>query len=455
MRNKVLFKFLALTIVTVMLFTLFGCGKKTDSENSDSGDKSTSVVNNNDTAAQTTTQDEEVKKTKVNVTSWWDFTKTKALQELKARFEELNPDIELEFNQIGTGYADKMLTIISGGGDSVPDVIMLAMDKVPLFASKGAIVDLDKYITQEYKDSLYPMVLDACTYNGKVYAVARDVTTFVMYLNKALFEADNIPIPDDDWTVDEFLDIAKKLTKYDKNGKPIQWGYYCAKYPDTMYDWVLLNGGRYVTEDGTKSLVGTPETKKALQFIYDLTYKYKVSPTDIEIKQFGDKATAGIVAGKVAMQMGGLSYSTDFDTAEPKVEYAIAPIPTLDGKKVAHAFVNTWAIPKGAKNPDISWRVLEFFSGKEGQQIALDNNLGLPASKLVDTSAFIAKNSYYRHFIDSLSYAVPFEVYVYGSQFYEQVFKPELELLWTNQTTVDKAAAAIDEKGNKVLSGEQ
>ena len=35
-------------------------------------------------------------------------------------------------------------------------------------------------------------------------------------------------------------------------------------------------------------------------------------------------------------------------------------------------FVNTWVIHKTAKNPDLSWRVVEFLSGKEGQQIALD-----------------------------------------------------------------------------------
>lgn len=454
MRKKGLFRLLALTIVAVMMFVLFGCGK-TDKDSDTTDTKSTADSGTKDTPTQTDTKDKEVKRTKVNVTSWWDFTKSEALQKMKAKFEELNPDIELEFNQIGSGYADKVITIISGGGDSVPDVIMLAMDKVPMFASKGAILDLEKHIKQEYKGSLYPMVLKACTYDGKIYAVARDVTTFAMYLNKAIFDAEKVPLPKDDWTVDEFLDIAKKLTKYDANGKAAQWGYYCAKYPDTMYDWVLLNGGRYVTEDGTKSLVGTPETKKALQFIYDLTYKHKVSPTDVEVKQLGDKATSAIIAGKVAMQMGGLSYSFDFDTAEPKVEYAIAPIPRMDGKNVAHAFVNTWTIPKGAKNPDISWRVLEFLSGKEGQQIALDNKLGLPASKLVDTTAFLAANPYNKHFIDSLGYAVPFEVYVYGSQFYEQIFKPELELLWTNQTTVDKAAAAIDEKGNKVLSGQQ
>ena len=56
--------------------------------------------------------------------------------------------------------------------------------------------------------------------------------------------------------------------------------------------------------------------------------------------------------------------------------------------------VNTWVIPKTARNPELSWRVVEFLSGKEGQQIALAMNYGLPASTMVDTTEFEAKTPY-------------------------------------------------------------
>lgn len=70
----------------------------------------------------------------MRVLSWWDFTNSVPLIQLKARFEELNPDLELEYIQVGKGYADKVLVMIAGGAD-LPDVMMLAMDKVPIFAN--------------------------------------------------------------------------------------------------------------------------------------------------------------------------------------------------------------------------------------------------------------------------------------------------------------------------------
>lgn len=384
-------------------------------------------------------------KTKLQVMSWWDITKSKPLQQLKEKCEAANPDIELEFTMIGSNYGDKIFTILAGGVN-VPDVMMLAMDLIPKFAKADRILPLDQYITQDYKDSLYPNVLKALTVDGKVYGVARDVSPMVMYLNTDLFKASNVEIPKDTWTVDDFIETAKKLTK---NG---QWGYYFPKYADTMYDWMVMNGARYVSEDGTKSLISSPEAQASLQFMYDLIYKYKICPTEAQVKQFGDKQTSAFVAGKVAMQIGALSMSDILASNDPPINYTILPLPSYNGKKFTHTFVNSWTIPKGAKHPDLSWKVLKFFSGKEGQQIALDYGMGLPANKSVDTTAFIQKNPANKYFIDALNYATPFETSQYGSQ-YNTVMQNDLEPLWLGKTTVKDATANIDRDTADILAG--
>lgn len=391
---------------------------------------------------------------KVQVMSWWDITKSEPLKQLEAGFEAANPDIDLEFPMIGSKYADKITTVIAGGGDSVPDVIMLAMDLVPKFALTGAILPLDEHMTQEYKDSLYPLVLNALTVDGKVYAAARDVSPMAMYLNVALFKEAGIEIPTADWTLEDFLDIAQKLTKVDASGAPTQWGYYFAKYPDTMYDWVIAEGGRYVSQDGTTSMMSTPETKAGLQFMYDLIYKYKVCPTEAQHKQYGDGNSAAFLAGKIGMQIAALSNSSSLNSATPPIEYAVVPLPKKDGKQFTHAFVNTWAIPKGAKNPELSWRVIEWLSGKGGQQIALDFGMGLPASKEVDATTFLGKREDNKVFLEALTYAVPFETYRYGAEFNVEL-QEQLNVLWLNETTVDEAAAAIDEAAVSILSGDK
>ena len=437
-------------LAAFMLLILFGCGGNQAGADKTAG-TSTAVAQNSTAAA--TPQPTETPKTKLSVMSWWDISKATALQQLKAKFEEQNPNIELDFPMIGKGYATKLLTMIASGGNDIPDVAMLAADKLPMFASKGAVLDLSGYITDQYKKDTYPMVQNACTFGGKTYAVARDVTSMVMFCNTKMFSDAKVDLPSNNWTIDQFLDIAKKLTKVDANGKPVQWGYYFAKYEDTMYDWLLLNGGDYATADGKQSLLGSAGTKAGFQFMQDLIYKYKVCPTDTQAKQFGDDDSAPIVAGKVAMTIGGLSMSVAFDTATPKVEYALRPLPlSKDGKRISHAFVNTWTIPKGAKNPDLSWKVLEFFSGKDGQQIVLDNNMGLPANKSVDTTKFLATHPDNKYLMQSLDYAVPFRTLVYGADFYNMVRK-ELEPVWLNQKSINDAVASMEAKAGDILAG--
>ena len=389
------------------------------------------------------------KRTKVTVMSWWDITTSPSLQQLKAAFEAKNPDLELEFQQIAKGYADKMLTMIAGGGD-LPDVMMLAMDKVPMFADRGAILNLDKYITPEYKNDLYPVVLQALSYKGSVYAVARDVSSRVMFFNKAMFDKANVPIPDANWTWNDFRALAQKMTKVE-NGQPVQWGFYFPKYNDGFYHWLRQNNGGLVSADGTKSELSKPETLEALHFLQDLIVKDKSVPTETQAKQFGDDESAPFIAGKVAMLAGSLSSTTAFNNA--KVEYAIRPLPK--GKREMNtAFVNAWAIPKGAKNPDLSWRVLQFFSSKDGQQIVLNTGMGLPASKGVDTSAFLKQHPDNHYLIEAMDTAEPFPCPLYGVDFFNLVQK-EFDLMWLGQRTPEEAVAAVEKTANDILAGKK
>lgn len=414
---------MALLTVTAFVLTMAGCTKKAATNN--------------------TTKE----KTKIRVMSWWSFTDSKPLQQLKAKFEEKNPDIELQFDQIPTQYADKVMAVVAGGGDQVPDVMMLAMDRVPQFAKAGAIQPLDSYMTDDYKNSLYPVVLDALKYNGKTYAAARDITSFVMFCNKKMFTDANVPMPSGDWTWNDFLETAKKLTK-SQNGKATQWGYYFPKQDDSVFTWLIQNGGSYTTPDGKTSIMSQPESEGAIQFLQDLILKYKVCPTETEAKQFGTDSSAPFIAGKVAMEIGGLSMSVALDNN--KVDYVMVPLPK-GTKQASTAFVNSWTIPKGAKNPSASWKVIQFFSSKEGQQIVLNTKMGLPASKDVDISSFLSQRPDNKVLVDALSYSIPFQTLANGAEYYT-LTKKDLELVWLGQKSVDEAMKDIDSKATSILS---
>lgn len=387
--------------------------------------------------------------TTLNVYTWWDITNFAHLQKMQETFEAENPDITLNFITIPTDYANTMVTKLAAG--EVPDVMMLAMDQVPRYANAGLLTPITDLASQEYIDSLYPVVKNALTVDGTMYAAGRDVTPKVMYLNTAMFEAAGIPIPADTWTIDDFLALAQQLTS--GTGVEEQWGYYWANYPDQTFALIAAFGGQMYSEDGTHSVLSTDEkTMQALQFMYDLYNTYDVAPTAAEAAQFGTGEFAPFMANKVAMQIGSLSTASALDAAE--TQYTVLPIPYINGVSQTSSFVNTWTIPANAANPDLSWRVVEFLSGKEGQQIALDMKFGLPASTLVDTSEFEAATPFNKYYVQALDTAVPYPVHRNGSPF-QQLFVTEAEKLWAGVSTPEQFATTMDEASVEILNPEE
>jgi multiple sugar transport system substrate-binding protein len=442
--NSVLQKSLIALLIAAMALT--GCAKAQTTPTTAAPAATTEVAAS---AAPTTVAPTE--KTTLNVASWWDFSTTQALQDLKAKFEAENPDIELNFVQVASSqYADKMLTTIAGGGD-VPDVMMLAMDKLPMFADRGAIMNLDSYYTDDLKSQLYDAAINALTYNGSLYAVPRTMTTQAMYLNVAAFKAAGVDYPQDNWTWDDFRALSKKLTLVDSNGQNTQWGFYFPKYNDGFYEFLAQNNGGLVSTDGTKSMLEDPNTVEALQFLQDMILVDKSVPTETQAQQYGTDDASVFIAGKVGMLVGGVSWMTDFNNAN--VEYKIVPLPT--GKRAMNtSFVNAWTIPTGAKNPDLSWRVLAFFASKEGQQIVLDDNLGMPANKGVDNSAFLAAREDNHYFFDAMANAEPFPTPLHGVDFFNLV-EQEFGLMWSGQETVEQAVTNVDKTANDILAGNE
>lgn len=434
--KKSISKVLSLVLALAFVFSLAACGGAPSSAPAASGSAPASGSEPAAPADPTT----------LKVYTWWDVTKFEHLQKMQQDFEAANPDIKLEFVTIPSKYADTMVTKLAGG--EIPDVMMLAMDQVPRYALNGMLLPLDDLASQEYKDALYPVVKDALTVNGTMYAAARDVTPKVMYLNTKMFEDAGIEIPADTWTMDEFVEIAKQLTK--GSGADAQWGYYWANWTDQTFAMIAAFGGELYSEDGKASVLSTDEnTQKAVQFMYDLYNTYKVCPSATQAAQFGDSEFAPFMANKVAMQLGALSTASTFDANG--TGYTVLPMPYMDGVSKTSSFVNTWVIPKTARNPELSWRVVEFLSGKEGQQIALDMNYGLPASTMVDTTEFEAKTPYNKYFVQALETAVPYPTNLNGSEF-QNMFQKECESLWAGAVSPEEFAQRVDEQAAPILS---
>ncbi|MCY8054423.1 sugar ABC transporter substrate-binding protein [Bacillus inaquosorum] len=293
---------------------------------------------------------------------------TKLENEIFKAFEKENPGVNVEMVYAPYDkFNDKFLTM-SAGGDQ-PDLVWIQPSAFGQLVSKNVLMDLsDKEIN---KDEYLPNILEMGQVDGKQYALIRDAATFQMGYNKDMFDEAGVPYPSDDWTWDDFLNAAKKLTKVE-GGKTVQFGienYYTGEI-------LVQNGGSYISQDGKTVTVDSPESIEAIQFGSDLINKYKVQPTSAQAQGMSNL----FLTGKAGMKLMG---PWDWADTEKNVsfEWDVAPMPAGKAGNVSAASYLPIGIGKGTKHPEEAFELLKFLSSGKGQDIQIDTINAIPVVK--------------------------------------------------------------------------
>src|SRR6267378_3857889 len=99
-------------------------------------------------------------------------------------------------------------------------------------------------LTDAERKDFNPSALQATTYKGKVVAYPLWIVPWFEYINLDLFkEAGVTPPKNGNWTYEEFLDAAKKLTFKRADGKQI----YGFAHANDEFAFMLIDGGRPYT----------------------------------------------------------------------------------------------------------------------------------------------------------------------------------------------------------------
>jgi multiple sugar transport system substrate-binding protein len=164
-------------------------------------------------------------------------------------------------------YFTKLRTVWAGGDPTViPDILFLW--PTPSYAATGVLENLQPYIEASGYDldDYWPYLLDSARYQGDIYGLPRDIEAHVLYYNKKLFDEAGVAYPTEDWTWDDLLVAAEKLTKKDASGRVTQYalGMEGGKWPI----WVGQAGGMMLDDlsNPSKCTLDTPEAIKGLQF---------------------------------------------------------------------------------------------------------------------------------------------------------------------------------------------
>jgi ABC-type glycerol-3-phosphate transport system substrate-binding protein len=254
----------------------------------------------------------------------------------------------------GTPYLEKRTAEHASGTASV-DVMYNQLNWHFPLGLQGALVDHYPYFRRDRVDTKqwYQASFEQWAWKGKLYAVAYQTGGAAVLFNKALFGAKGVKLPHKDWTSDEFLEAARRLTDPPGNRFGVEVGQNGVHYQ--LGTFILSFGGQRLSEAKDRAPYGDDANAiRGAEFDVDLHTKHRVTPT-AEARQTLPANVPAMEAGMTAMELNGLFRHVTVRAAIGAEHLDFAPRPrgrpASSGWRWAGTPGRSWPSPRPGRRP--------------------------------------------------------------------------------------------------------
>jgi multiple sugar transport system substrate-binding protein len=277
-----------------------------------------------------------------------------------------NPDVDLTLEvMVYNDFAQKQLALLATG--TLQDVFYSGIKWFPTTASKGGMLALDDLTKTKDPglDDFVPAALQGSKFEGKLMALPFETQPGnynAVMINKDYFDSKGIKYPTEDWTYEQFSELAAKLTDPAKK----IWGTDAALFSN-YYDFTTISyayGGSLLSDDAKKfQLTTDPASVKAAQWHYDLLNKLKAAPLR------GDRDGLTFASGRVAMHCDGIQgVKGTAATIGDKFKWDVLSGPTgPTGLRGSDGFVSMYSVYAKTKYPEKSFDLASYLTSKDVQ----------------------------------------------------------------------------------------
>jgi multiple sugar transport system substrate-binding protein len=216
-----------------------------------------------------------------------------AYQQFIADFEEAHPGVNVNALETPPEFDTQLLVDLAAG--TAPDLWNADASTFARLVDSGYVLDMRECqaLVPEFNfDRFFPSVLaiHQREADGPVYGVPNGFTPMMIYYNTQSFERAGVEPPTGDWTWDEFVETAQRLTldsegrnrldpDFDANNV-VQWGFRVRNF---SFEWIYRvweNGGDVISPDGTTAsgYLDSPESIAAITWLRDIVTEQGAAP---------------------------------------------------------------------------------------------------------------------------------------------------------------------------------
>ncbi len=259
----------------------------------------------------------------------------------------------------------------------------------------------------------------------------------ILYFNKPLLEREGAPLPAPEWTPEEAVNAARRLTRPGD-----VWGYVPDFGAQGVLAMIQAFGGRWLSRDGRRAELNTPATRQALVYLADLVHRHAVAPPPGTLQ--GGTLT-GFLAGKAGMFVGSTSDATRLQ-AQTDVEVGTSLLPRVRRDLPRGIMrVDGYSVTADTKYPREAWEAAKFVAGPEGSLLRADvpggsGTLGCTPSAWSHPEVLRKRGLMQQMYVRVLGEA---EVNImagnYRNDEYQQVIAQKLDPVWKGAAQVNDA----------------
>jgi multiple sugar transport system substrate-binding protein len=359
----------------------------------------------------------------------------------------------------GGEFRQKLATMFSAS--TPPDVFLYNFRRLGVYAEEGAVHPLDSLLDSSEKlnrEDFYPTVLTAFTYKGALQCLPQNLSSPVIYYNKALFDAAGLAYPQAGWTLDDFVATARALTQ-DTNGDgtPDQYGFGTEIETIRLAPFIWGNGGELLDdpENPTRLTLDMPETREMLEWFVNLQTVEHVSPD--RVTEEASSSQNRFVAGTMGMYMNSRVAVPTLRTIT-SFEWDAAPLPV--GKtpaSVLHSdgFCMSAQAAQDPAHLDAVWTFIEYALSSTGQTLLAETGRTVPSMiSVAESEAYLGSTPPANNqvWLDATEHMHAFPIHPNWNTL-EEMLSQELQRAFYGEATIDEMIDAANQSAAEILNG--
>lgn len=442
-------KAIAFLLLALLLAFMAGCGSANHAEGNKVGEQDSEASSEN---------------IKLRFTYWGSTYEKDIISKALNKFEQ-DTGIEVEGIIIPSEYETKLTTMIAS--NDAPDVGYLGPPTAYKWFEDGKLANIKELFEVDSNSTEADYIDGVIVRKGEdIVGLMNNLESFAIFYNADAFAEAGLDAPptkpENAWTWDEFIEVAKKLT-LDNQGRNAldpdfdsknitQYGFNMDIWSGTLESLLLRNNTQYFPNMGDTTGINTPAFNEVLQKLADLINVHHVMPSPVTAKSMPAPSVA-LQSKRYAMVLDGQWVTNDFANVDG-LNYGVGVIPKLANTKAVYSGA-LGVVFSSSKHPQEAWMLLQYITNPESSLELFRDGLWMPNRKAyytdeskIDSWASVnpARVEGYRDvLVDPIvnDSEVTSEVYVKNFGDINNIMLPALDQVWAGHKSVDEVMAEI------------